>query len=107
MGETLEGVDLNAVEVLLAHTRTRIEGCRCGWGMDASKLGQSHALHVWRELQRAVLDDHDARLRAEERARVAEEIAQRIEEADRHVDVTAADSVAIARAYATEEDQHV
>lgn len=66
MPEDLEGVDRDAVKTLIAHTRTRIEGCRCGWGMDASELGQSHALHVWRELQRAVLPDHDARVRAEE-----------------------------------------
>ena len=28
--------------ILVAHQRTSIEGCHCGWG----KLGESHAAHV-------------------------------------------------------------
>lgn len=72
---TWGGVDFSAEQVLITHGRTRIEGCHCGWGMDGSKLGQSHALHVWRELQRNVLPAHDARTREHERQRIAEALA--------------------------------
>lgn len=54
----------------------------------------------------AALPDHDARVRADERARVAEEIAQAIEEATRHVDVTAAEMARTARAHTTTEEDH-
>jgi hypothetical protein len=35
-----------AAQVLIEHTRTRIEDCHCGWGVNTGALGQSHALHV-------------------------------------------------------------
>lgn len=66
--------EIEAVKVLVAHQRRDIGSCICGWGVDTGDLGRSHPLHVWRELQRAVLPDHDARVRADERARVAEEL---------------------------------
>ena len=62
--DDLSPLDVEAVKVLIAHTRTDITGCHCGWGSHAGNMGQSHALHVWRELQSAVLPDHDARVRA-------------------------------------------
>lgn len=43
--------EIEAVKVLIAHTRIDIASCRCGWGSHAGNVGQSHALHVWRELQ--------------------------------------------------------
>lgn len=64
---TWGGVDFNAVKVLTVHQRRDIGSCMCGWGVNTGDLGRSHALHVWRELQRAVLPDHDARVRAEAR----------------------------------------
>ena len=70
--------EIEAAQVLIIHGRTRIEGCDCGWGMDGSKLGQSHALHVWRELQRALLPAHDARVRAEAWRHAAQEIRDRL-----------------------------
>jgi hypothetical protein len=34
-------------QLLIEHTRTRIEDCHCGWGVvNTGALGQSHALHV-------------------------------------------------------------
>lgn len=53
--DDLSPLDVEAVKVLIAHTRTDITSCHCGWGSHAGQLGQSHALHVWRELQQAVL----------------------------------------------------
>lgn len=76
---TWGGIDFNAVQLLVHHQRRDVGSCICGWGVDTGHLGQSHPLHVWRELQRAVLPDHDARVRADERARVAEAIASDIE----------------------------
>jgi hypothetical protein len=35
-----------AAQLLIEHTRTRIEDCHCGWGVNTGALGQSHALHV-------------------------------------------------------------
>lgn len=32
--------------LLIEHHRSNIKGCSCGWGMDGTKLGQSHADHV-------------------------------------------------------------
>lgn len=72
---TWGGVDVAAVKLLIVHQRRDIGSCLCGWGVDAGNLGQSHALHVWRELQRTVLPDHDARVREQ----VAEEIADDID----------------------------
>lgn len=66
--------------MLIAHQRRDIGSCICGWGVDTGDLGRLHPLHVWRVLQRAVLPDHDARVRADERAQVAEEIADDIAE---------------------------
>ncbi len=45
-----------AAQILVQHQRKSIEGCICGWGLDGSKLGQSHAAHVIHELQMAGLD---------------------------------------------------
>ena len=36
----------SAADVLIAHSRTDIRGCHCGW----AKLGHSHAQHVAEEL---------------------------------------------------------
>lgn len=36
--------------VLIAHSRYRIQDCRCGW----AELGKSHAAHVLRELAAAM-----------------------------------------------------
>lgn len=38
------------VEVLVAHQRRDIEGCRCGW----SELGHSHPEHIATEYEGAV-----------------------------------------------------
>jgi hypothetical protein len=57
--------DFTAHKLLIAHQRLDIGSCMCGWGVNTGDLGRSHSLHVWRELQRAVLPDHDARLRAQ------------------------------------------
>jgi DnaJ-class molecular chaperone len=35
-----------AAQLLIEHTRSRIEDCHCGWGVNTGALGQSHALHV-------------------------------------------------------------
>lgn len=51
---TWSGRDLAAVKTLIDHQRRDIGHCICGWGANEGNLGQSHALHVWRELQRAV-----------------------------------------------------
>ena len=66
--------DFTAHKLLIAHQRLDIGSCMCGWGVNTGDLGRSHSLHVWRELQRAVLPDHDTRLRAQ----VGEGIARRI-----------------------------
>ena len=53
-----------AAEVMIEHTRTRIEGCHCGW----SKLGASHAEHVARALDEAGLlatEEHDRQVQAD------------------------------------------
>lgn len=41
--------DQTALKTLIAHQRLDIGSCICGWGVDTGHLGQSHALHVWRE----------------------------------------------------------
>lgn len=53
---------LRYAETLIAHQRLNIESCRCGWGVDAGNLGQSHAVHVVEELM-AVRDEEMAKLR--------------------------------------------
>jgi hypothetical protein len=73
---TWGGVDFGAVKTLITHQRRDIGSCICGWGVDTGDLGRLHSLHVWRELQRAVLPAHDARVRAqagEDAARAVEE----------------------------------
>src|SRR5690554_673285 len=58
-------------DILIEHTRTRIEDCHCGWGVNTGALGQSHALHVADHLlpvvRRAV-----EQARADERERIAQ-----------------------------------
>jgi hypothetical protein len=71
--------DLPAVKVLIAHQRRDIGSCICGWGVDTGDLGRDHSLHVWRELQRAALPAHDARIRA----RAGEDAARALEAAGR------------------------
>jgi hypothetical protein len=44
-----------AAQLIIEHTRTRIEDCHCGWGVNAGALGQSHALHVAQALADAGL----------------------------------------------------
>jgi hypothetical protein len=44
-----------AAQVLIEHTRTRIEDCHCGWGVNTGALGQSHAVHVAQALADAGL----------------------------------------------------
>ena len=93
--------DFTAHKLLIAHQRLDIGSCMCGWGVNTGDLGRSHSLHVWRELQRAVLPDHDARLRAQ----VGEGIARAIEARARTSYHTRGpayrDAAAIARVYAT------
>jgi hypothetical protein len=62
---TWGGVDFAAVKTLIAHQRRDIGSCGCGWGVNTGELDRLHSLHVWRELQRAVLPAHDARIRAQ------------------------------------------
>jgi hypothetical protein len=42
----MSNVKVRAALVLIEHTRTRIEDCHCGWGVETGAIGQSHALHV-------------------------------------------------------------
>lgn len=53
--DTWGGVDFTAVRVLVEHQRLDIGSCVCGWGANTGQLGQSHAVHVWRALQSALL----------------------------------------------------
>jgi hypothetical protein len=73
---TWGGVDFAAVKTLITHQRLDIGSCGCGWGVNTGDLGRLHSLHVWRELQRAVLPAHDARIRA----RAGEDAAQALTE---------------------------
>jgi hypothetical protein len=42
-------------QLLIEHTRTRIEDCHCGWGVNTGALGQSHTVHVAQALADAGL----------------------------------------------------
>src|SRR5690554_2546617 len=57
--------------ILIEHTRTRIEDCHCGGGVNTGALGQSHALHVAHHL-RPVVRRAVEQARAEERERIAQ-----------------------------------
>jgi hypothetical protein len=87
--------DIEAVKVLIAHQRRDIGSCVCGWGVDTGDVGRSHSLHVWRELQRVVLPEHDAHMRAQ----AGEDIARALigEEDEPHGMISVAEAVDIAR----------
>jgi hypothetical protein len=46
-------------DTLIQHTRTRIEDCHCGWGVNTGALGQSHAAHVTDAVLRVLAEHGD------------------------------------------------
>jgi len=48
---TEEEINEAVAHLLIAHTRSEIRRCHCGWG----ELGRSHAVHVARKLREAGL----------------------------------------------------